>query len=198
MSQQSNQGQPENRNMRVFLALIPLILFAGFAVISFKVLTSGKNSSELPSPLVGKPAPEFSMPPLDGLVRDGQQLPGLKTADFNGKVTLVNVWASWCVPCRAEHPIIVELGKDKRLRLVGINYKDKPDNAMRFLGQLGNPFAAVGVDKKGRAAIDWGVYGIPETFLIGRDATIRYKHVGPLDPVSLKKLKVEIDKAVAG
>ena len=198
MSDQSNQGQSDNRNMRVILALIPLILFAGLAYIFLKQLDSGTNSSELPSPLLGKAAPQFSMPALEGLLRDGQQVPGLKTTDFDGKVTIVNVWASWCVPCRAEHPIIVKLGEDKRLRLVGINYKDKPGNALRFLGQLGNPFEAVGTDQKGRAAIDWGVYGIPETFVIGRDATIRYKHVGPLDPVSLKKLQAEIDKAVAG
>lgn len=190
--------KPENRRMRVFLALIPLVLFAGLAGIFFKQLKSDTNPSELPSPLVGKEAPQFSMPALEGLVRDGKQLPGLKTSDFHGKVTVVNVWASWCVPCRAEHPIIVKLGEDKRLRLVGINYKDKPENAMRFLSQLGNPFEAVGVDKKGRAAIDWGVYGIPETFVIGRDATIRYKHIGPLDPISLKRLQTEIDKAVAG
>ena len=184
--------------MRVFLAVIPLVLFAALAVIFLRQLKSNTNPSDLPSPLLGKAAPQFSMPALEGLVRDGKQLPGLKTADFDGKVTVVNVWASWCVPCRAEHPIIVKLGEDKRLRLVGINYKDKPGNALRFLGQLGNPFDAVGTDQKGRAAIDWGVYGIPETFIIGRDSTIRYKHVGPLDPVSLKKLRAEIDKAVGG
>ncbi len=197
-TESSVENKPDNRRMRVFLALIPLVMFAGLAGIFFKQLKSDTNPSELPSPLVGKAAPQFSMPALEGLVRDGKQLPGLKTADFNGKVTIVNVWASWCVPCRAEHPIIVKLGEDKRLRLVGINYKDKPGNALRFLGQLGNPFEAVGVDQKGRAAIDWGVYGIPETFVIGRDATIRYKHVGPLDPVSLKKLRAEIDLAVKG
>jgi len=191
-------NKPNNRRMRVFLALIPLVLFVALSAVFFKQLKSDTNPSELPSPLLGKAAPEFSMPALKGLVRDGKQIPGLKTADFNGKVTVVNVWASWCVPCRAEHPIIMELGKDKRLLLAGINYKDKPKNAMRFLGQLGNPFDAVGVDQKGRAAIDWGVYGIPETFIIGRDATIRYKHVGPLDPRSLKKLQAEIDRAVAG
>ncbi len=198
MSEEIKEDLPGNRNTRVILALIPLILFAGLAFIFLKQLKSDTNPSELPSPLLGKAAPEFSMPALEGLKRDGNQIPGLKTADFNGKVTLVNVWASWCVPCRVEHPIIMELGKDDRFRLVGINYKDKPGNALRFLGQLGNPFDAVGVDQKGRAAIDWGVYGIPETFLIGRDATIRYKHVGPLNPISLQKLKAEIDKAIKG
>ncbi len=196
MSEEIKEELPGNRNTRVILALIPLILFAGLAFIFLKQLKSDTNPSDLPSPLLGKAAPEFSMPALEGLKRDGNQIPGLKTADFNGKVTLVNVWASWCVPCRVEHPIIMELGKDDRFRLVGINYKDKPGNALRFLGQLGNPFDAVGVDQKGRAAIDWGVYGIPETFVIGRDATIRYKHVGPLNPISLKKLKAEIDKAI--
>ncbi len=198
MSEETNQGQPGNKNMRVILALIPLVLFAALAFVFLGQLKSGNDPSKLPSPLLGKAAPEFSMPALEGLVRDGKQVPGLKTADFKDKVTVVNVWASWCVPCRAEHPIIVELGKDKRLQLVGINYKDKPKNALRFLGQLGNPFDAVGVDQKGRAAIDWGVYGIPETFVIGRDSTIRYKHVGPLNPNSLKKLREEIDKVIGG
>jgi cytochrome c biogenesis protein CcmG/thiol:disulfide interchange protein DsbE len=112
-------------------------------------------------------------------------VPGLSTEALKGRVTLVNVWASWCAPCREEHPVLVELAKDTSVALVGINYKDQPDNARRFLGALGNPFAAVGVDANGRAAIDWGVYGVPETFVIAPDGTIAYKHVGPLTAQSV-------------
>ena len=101
---------------------------------------------------------------------------------FKGKVSVVNVWASWCVPCHDEAPLLTELGKDKRLQLVGINYKDAPDNARRFLGRYGNPFGIVGVDGNGRASIEWGVYGVPETFVVGRDGTIVYKLVGPVTP----------------
>ena len=107
-------------------------------------------------------------------------MPGLSDADLKGRVTVVNVWASWCGPCRQEHPLLVELAKDPSIRVVGINQRDDPDNARRFLGALGNPYAAVGTDPKGRASIDWGVYGVPETFIVGPDGTIRHKHIGPL------------------
>ncbi len=106
---------------------------------------------------------------------DGAPVPGLDPAVFKGKVSVVNVWASWCVPCHDEAPLLTQLGQDKRLQLVGINYKDAPDNARRFLGRYGNPFGIVGVDGNGRAAIEWGVYGVPETFIVGRDGTIVYK-----------------------
>ena len=104
---------------------------------------------------------------------------------LRGDVVVVNVWASWCAPCRQEHPLLMELAKDPGIRLVGINYKDNPENARRFLGALGNPFAAVGADPNGRAAIDWGVYGVPETFVIGPDGTIRHKQIGPLTPEAM-------------
>ena len=100
-------------------------------------------------------------------------MPGIAPADFKGAVTLVNVWASWCVPCHDEAPLLMQLGADKRIRIVGINYKDQPDNARRFLGRYGNPFAAAGADGNGRASIEWGVYGVPETFIVGRDGTHR-------------------------
>jgi cytochrome c biogenesis protein CcmG/thiol:disulfide interchange protein DsbE len=113
-------------------------------------------------------------------------------------VTLLNVWASWCIPCADEAPGFAELAKDKRFRIVGINYKDRTDNARRFLGRYGNPFSAIGVDANGRAAIERGVYGVPETFLIGRDGTIAYKLVGPLSPENLRDaLMPEIEKALA-
>jgi cytochrome c biogenesis protein CcmG/thiol:disulfide interchange protein DsbE len=137
------------------------------------------------------------LPPLAGLTVDGTQVPGLDPAMFKGKVSVVNVWASWCVPCHDEAPLFTELGKDKRLQLVGINYKDAPDNARRFLGRYGNPFGVVGVDGNGRAAIEWGVYGVPETFIVGREGTIVYKMVGPVTPDNFDAvLKAQIDKAL--
>ncbi len=125
-------------------------------------------------------------------------MPGLNSSDFLGKVTLVNVWGSWCVPCRQEHPLLLELSKDNRFTLAGLNYKDRPENARRFLGELGNPFHAIGVDDAGRTAIDWGVYGVPETFLVGQDGKILYKHVGPLTPEAIaRELMPQIEAAAA-
>jgi cytochrome c biogenesis protein CcmG/thiol:disulfide interchange protein DsbE len=125
-------------------------------------------------------------------------IPGLKADEFAGNVTLLNVWASWCVPCHDEAPLLMDLANDKRIRVAGINYKDQPENARRFLGRYGNPFALVGADQNGRASIDWGVYGVPETFLIGRDGRIAFKLVGPITPQNLEAvLKPEIEKALA-
>jgi cytochrome c biogenesis protein CcmG/thiol:disulfide interchange protein DsbE len=138
------------------------------------------------------------LPPLAGLARDGAAVPGLKPDAFKGNVTVVNVWASWCVPCHDEIPFLAQLGKDSRIRLVGINYKDQADNARRFLNRYGNPFAATGADDRGRAAIDWGVYGVPETFLVGRDGRIAYKLIGPINAENFSRvLMPEIAKAVA-
>ena len=150
-----------------------------------------------PAALVGKPAPDFDLPPLDGLTADNQPMPGLKKADLLGHVSLVNVFASWCGPCRQEHAELEALAKDTRFRLVGIDYKDKPENARRFLDELGNPYAAIGVDARGRTGIDWGVYGVPETFVVGRDGVIRYKFIGPIDEDRLAtELKPEIENAL--
>lgn len=173
------------RRRRPLLLLLPVLLFAALAGLFFVRLYSG-DPSRIPSALIGRPAPDLSLPPLEGLVKDGVAVPGLSPADFKGKVTLVNVWASWCAPCREEHPLLMALARDPRLRLVGLNYKDAPDNARRFLGQHGLPYAAVGVDPNGRAAIEWGVYGVPETFLVGPDGAIAYKFVGPLNEASVK------------
>jgi cytochrome c biogenesis protein CcmG/thiol:disulfide interchange protein DsbE len=171
----------------------PIAVFAALAVLFLIRLEQGGDPSLIPSALIGRPAPVTVLPPLEGLDR-----PGIDTADFAGKVTLVNIWASWCVPCREEHPILEELATDKRINLVGINYKDQAANARAFLGQMGNPYAAVGVDEKGRGSIDWGVYGVPETFLVGRDGKIRFKFVGPLSEQSLATgLMPEIEKALA-
>ncbi len=114
-------------------------------------------------------------------------MPGIASADFKGAVTLVNVWASWCVPCHDEAPLLMKLAEDKRIRIVGINYKDQPENARRFIGRYGNPFAAVGADANGRASIDWGVYGVPETFVIGRDGTHRLQAGRPDQPKAIWK-----------
>jgi len=179
--------------------LLPLGIFAALAAVFLLRLLSGGDPSAIPSVLVGKPVPEFSLPALEGLARDGSTVPGLSTADLKGGVSLVNIFASWCGPCRQEHPLLEELAADPRIKVLGINYKDVPENARRFLGELGNPYAAVGVDDRGRAAIDWGVYGVPETFLIGPDGIIRHKIIGPLSERALREvLMPEIEKLIAG
>ena len=189
----TSQAPPRRRSL---LMLLPLIFFAGLAVLFWFRLGDG-DPSRIPSALIGRPAPQTTLPPLDGLANDGKAVPGLDPAGFKGKVSLVNVWASWCVPCHDEAPLLTELGKDSRLQVVGINYKDAPENARRFLGRYGNPFGVVGVDVNGRAAIEWGVYGVPETFVIGRDGKIAYKLVGPITPDNLNSVvKAEIDKAL--
>jgi cytochrome c biogenesis protein CcmG/thiol:disulfide interchange protein DsbE len=163
------------------LHLLPVLVFTALALLFLIRLYAG-DPSRVPSALIGRPVPVFALEPLSGLTQAGQPVPGLSDADLKGRVTVANVWASWCGPCRQEHPALVDLAKNPAIRVVGINYKDNPENARRFLGALGNPFAAVGVDPAGRAAIDWGVYGVPETFVIGPDGTIRHKHIGPLLP----------------
>jgi cytochrome c biogenesis protein CcmG, thiol:disulfide interchange protein DsbE len=182
---------------RYALALLPLLVFAGIAATAAKMLydqdVHGKDITAIPSALIGSKAPSLSLPPLEG-----SSVPALSDAAIKGRLTLVNVFASWCVPCRDEHPALKELAKDSRLNIVAINYKDKPDNALRFLGELGNPYAAIGIDPKGAAAIDWGVYGIPESYLVAADGTILYKRVGPFDATSIKEeLLPAIDKALA-
>lgn len=178
---------------RKLFVLLPLLVFLALAGVFLMQLLSGRDLSVVPSALIGQAAPKTVLPPLEGI-----SLPGLNSAEFIGKVTLVNVWASWCGPCRDEHPVIVSLAKDERLTIVGLNYKDKAENARRFLGDLGNPYDAVGVDPNGRAAIDWGVYGIPETFLVGKDGKIAFKHVGPMSPETVATtLMPEIEKAAA-
>ena len=176
--------------------LLPLAVFAALAAL-FWFRLGDRDVSRIPSALIGRPAPQTALPALDGLMRDGTPVPGLDPAAFRGKVSVVNVWASWCVPCHEEAPLLVALSADRRIRLVGINYKDKADNARRFLGRYGNPFDAVGVDGNGRAAIEWGVYGVPETFIVGRDGRIAYKLIGAITPENIARvLKPEIDKAL--
>ncbi len=188
---------PAPRRGPGLLVFLPLVLFAVLAGLFYVRLYAG-DPSEIPSVLIGRPAPEFTLPPVAGLSRNGAPVPGLTRADLIGKVSVVNVFASWCVPCRDEHPFLLTLAEDKRFALFGLNYKDSADNAVRFLGALGNPYAAVGADGNGRVGIDWGVYGVPETFVIDRSGTIVYKHIGPLSQQSVaEKLMPEIEKALA-
>jgi cytochrome c biogenesis protein CcmG/thiol:disulfide interchange protein DsbE len=195
MSVAADNPAPQKR--RRLIVLLPLIAFLALAALFLYRLGSG-DPSNLPSALIGRPAPDTPLPPVAGLVRDGTPVPGIASANFKGAVTLVNVWASWCVPCVVEAPLLMKLAEDKRLRLVGINYKDQPENARRFIGRYGNPYAAVGADGQGRASIDWGVYGVPETFVVGRDGRIAYKLVGPITEANLEAvLKPQLEKALA-
>ena len=181
---------------RSWLMALPLIVFIALAAI-FWFRLGDDDPSRIPSALIGHPAPQTALPALAGLANNGAQVPGLDPQAFKGKVSIVNVWASWCVPCHDEAPLLTEIAKDTRIQLIGINYKDAPDNARRFLDHYGNPFAAVGVDGNGRAAIEWGVYGVPETFIVGRDGKIAYKLVGPITPDNIESVvKAQVDKAV--
>lgn len=187
------EGEAAPRRRSPLLFLVPLILFGGLAIIFGIGLFSG-DASRVPSALIGKTAPAIALTPVEGLARGGQPVPVFGNADLGqGRATLVNVFASWCAPCKVEHPVLVGLSqtdpvKQGKVALVGMNYKDEAENARRFLGALGNPFSAVGADKGGRAAIEWGVYGVPETFLIGPDGRILDKHVGPLDQAAAARL----------
>ena len=189
----------ENMNIgrRRVIVLAPLVVFLALVALFLIRLYSG-DPSRIPSALIGHPAPQTDLPPVAGLERNGAAVPGIDAASFKGAVTVVNVWASWCVPCHDEAPLLLRLAQDSRFRLIGINYKDEPDNARRFLGRYGNPFAAAGADLNGRAGIEWGVYGVPETFVVGRDARIAYKLVGPITADNINTvLKPEIEKALA-
>lgn len=178
---------PPRRRSRLTLFL-PLAVFLALAMVFLARLIAGGDPSAIPSALVGEPVPEFTLPPLEGLSRDGAPVPGFASADLEDGISVVNVFASWCGPCRQEHPLLEELARDPRVQMFGINYKDVPANAVSFLDGLGNPYQAVGVDTRGRTAIDWGVYGVPETFLVDGDGVIREKIVGPLSEQSLAEM----------
>jgi cytochrome c biogenesis protein CcmG/thiol:disulfide interchange protein DsbE len=166
--------------MRRFGLALPLLVFAVLAGLFWYALQGG-DPSRLPSVLIGKSVPQFDLPPIDGLLADGKDVPGFASADLaQGEPTVVNVFASWCVECQIEHPLLLALGKEPGIRLYGIDYKDDAASARRFLGRYGNPYARVGADASGRTAIDFGVYGVPETYVIGGDGKIAFRHVGPL------------------
>ena len=157
---------------------VPLLLFLGLAVLLGIGLTL--NPREVPSPLIGKPVPEFNLPSVKGRAL------GLSSADLNGDVSLVNVFASWCTACREEHPSLMELKKNGIVPIHGLNYKDKPGDADRWLNELGDPYTRTGADISGRVGIEWGVYGVPETFVVDRNGRIAYKHIGALTPKALR------------
>lgn len=185
------------KSRRSILVLLPLVFFIGLAVLFYFGLGTG-DPSKLPSALIGKAAPVTELPPIPGLTRDGQPVPGIDAVTFKGKVSLVNVWASWCVPCHDEAPLLDAMSKDDRFQIVGINYKDAAENARRFLNRYGNPFAAAGQDTNGRASIDWGVYGVPETYVVTKDGRIAFKLVGPITEANLKSAVMPaIEKALA-
>ena len=191
----TDAAEPAPRRGRLIWT-VPVIVFAALAGAFYWGLTAG-DPSVIPSALLDQDAPQFELAPLEGLTRDGSDVPGLATNDLKtGKVTVVNVWASWCVPCRAEHPMLMQLAEDGH-RMASINYKDKAEEARRFLGSLGNPFDFVGVDDTGRTAIDWGVYGVPETFVVDGNGVIRFKHVGPLTERDLREDLIPAIEAAA-
>jgi cytochrome c biogenesis protein CcmG, thiol:disulfide interchange protein DsbE len=183
---------PAKRGPRLILFL-PVAIFAALAGLFLLRLETGGDSSSIPSALIGKAAPDFVLPPLEGT-----DLPGLTHASLLGNLSVVNVFGSWCGPCRYEHPQLTELAKDSRIRLVGINYKDRPEDALRFLAELGNPYQAIGADVKGRTTIDWGGYGVPETFIVSPKGVVLYKFIGPITPDALTDVvKPQIEKALA-
>jgi len=186
---------------RRLLVTLPLLVFAGLAALFMLRLGAG-DPSRIPSPLIGRPVPQFALPPLAGRAAPrGVVAAGLDAAVLkSGHVTLINVFASWCAECHDEHGILMALAKSPRMKelgaaLDGIVYKDKAEAARRFLGSTGDPYAAVGDDRTGRTAIDFGVYGVPETFVVKGDGTLAYKLIGPVTPDNIGTLEAEIDKA---
>lgn len=158
--------------MQRILFVLPLIVFAALA--AYFVAGLGMNPRVVPSALIDKPVPQFDLPALRETGK------GLATGDFGGEVVLVNVFASWCIPCRAEHPLITRLAEDGVVKVYGLNWKDEKSDAVAWLNELGDPYDRIGHDLSGRVGIDWGVYGVPESYLIGKNGKIRYKHVGPI------------------
>jgi cytochrome c biogenesis protein CcmG/thiol:disulfide interchange protein DsbE len=163
-------------NKKLFIPLAIFVVLVGFLFVGLFL-----NPREVPSPLIGKPAPQFT---LNQLHQPGKTL---GTPDMKGQVWLLNVWASWCVSCREEHPLLVELGKAKLVPIIGLNYKDEPAAGMKWLAQNGDPYNLSVVDRDGAVGIDFGVYGVPETFVIDKQGTIRYKQIGPITVEALEK-----------
>lgn len=159
--------------------LVPIAAFAGL-MLTF-VWALSRNPSTIPSALIGQQVPQFALPAVKGRTL------GLSTADLGGEVSLVNVFASWCVACREEHPLLMRMKADGLLPIHGLNYKDEPDNAARWLNTMGDPYTRTGADLNGRVAIDRGVYGVPETFVIAKDGRIAHKQIGPLTPEALEE-----------
>jgi cytochrome c biogenesis protein CcmG/thiol:disulfide interchange protein DsbE len=163
-------------NKKLFIPLVVFAVLVGFLFVGLFL-----NPREVPSPLIGKPAPAFTLNQLHKPDRT------LATADMKGQVWLLNVWASWCISCREEHPLLVELAKAKIVPIVGLNYKDEPAAGMKWLAQYGDPYNLSIVDRDGAVGIDFGVYGVPETFVIDKQGTIRFKQIGPVTVEALEK-----------
>ncbi|MEP3045539.1 MAG: DsbE family thiol:disulfide interchange protein [Roseibium sp.] len=197
-STENENGPAAGKRKFPLLVLLPLIIFAALAGLFLFQLTLGNDPSKIPSALINKPAPEFDLPPVANMEQLGSPVPGFAREDLIGHVSVVNIFASWCGPCRQEHPLLEDLATLDGFQMLGINYKDKPTNARRFLKDLGNPYDRIGADSSGRAGIDWGVYGVPETFIVDKTGTIRYKFIGPLGPESyLKVFLPELNKILA-
>lgn len=177
---------------RILLAVLPLLLLVGLVAVF--ALNMDRDPSLVRSVLINKPAPAFTLPAVPGT-----GVEGFDTASLEGEVTVVNVFASWCIPCREEHPLLERLKAETGVRIFGINQKDAPENAVAFLTELGNPYQRIGGDADNRVSIDWGVYGVPETFVVNAAGVITFKHVGPISPESLEKEVIPaIEKAKAG
>jgi len=170
---------PVRRGPWRYIYIIPVAAFAAMAVAFAVGLTL--DPSKIPSVLIGKPVPEFRLPPVQGRTQ------GLSSDNLKGEVSLVNVFASWCAECRVEHPLLMRLAAQGTVTLHGLNYKDKPDDAANWLDTLGDPYVRTGADRDGRVAIEWGVYGVPETFVVDRNGTIVYKHIGALTAKTLNE-----------
>ena len=178
---------PAPRSRRAAL-LLPLLLFA--VIGAFLAVGLRLDPREVPSPLIGKPVPQFSLLPVRGRTL------GLATADLKGQVSLVNVFASWCVACREEHSLLLQIQREGVVPIHGLNYKDQPADAERWLDDMGDPYARTGADIDGRVAIDWGVYGVPETFVVDREGTIRYKQIGPITPAVWNQTMLPLIRAL--
>ena len=169
---------PPRRNALRLRYGVPIVVFAALALMLAWALN--RDPRAIPSALIGQPVPQFALPPVKGRTL------GLSSADLKGEISLVNVFASWCVECRAEHPLLLRMKTDAIVPIHGLNYKDSPDDAARWLNSFGDPYTRTGADLNGRVAIDLGVYGVPETFVITKDGHIAYKRIGPLDPEVLQ------------
>lgn len=162
--------------MRRWLYLLPLALVVVLGGFFLWGLDPERDPSAIPSALVGRPVPAFDLPPVEGV-----ETPGLTTADLTaGRPAVVNMFASWCVPCRAEHGVLTRLVEREDVRLFGVNYKDRPQDAAAWLDELGNPYARIGADETGRVGVDWGLSGVPETFVVDAEGRVAYRHVGPV------------------